>query len=367
MRRLPAWLTTGAQPARLPHKVQSARELVMRYGWNATAYQILNPGIQHWFHPNGEAVVGYLRKHRYLLVAGAPVCAAGDLSAIAQAFEQYAARQSCRVCYVCAAQRLRDLFQHSPRHCEIAVGREPVWNPLHWPDIVQRRRSLRAQLNRAANKSVHIEKTDPASAAGDPEFHRVLADWIATRGLPPLHFMVEPEVLRGVLDDRLVFAARRDNRLVAYLIASPVPARNGYLIEELARSREAPNGASELLIDTAMRHFAAANCDYVTMGLVALSGDELKRNPAWLRALMFFARAHANRFYNFRGLEQFRAKMEPGRWENISFIANEKRFSLAALYAVGAAFSGISPIRAVALGAIKGALQEIRNLRPRAR
>ena len=123
MRRLPAWLTTGAQPARLPHKVQSARELVMRYGWNATAYQILNPGIQHWFHPNGEAVVGYLRKHRYLLVAGAPVCAAGDLSAIAQAFEQYAARQSCRVCYVCAAQRLRDLFQHSPRHCEIAVGK----------------------------------------------------------------------------------------------------------------------------------------------------------------------------------------------------------------------------------------------------
>jgi phosphatidylglycerol lysyltransferase len=179
--------------------------------------------------------------------------------------------------------------------------------------------------------------------------------------------MVEPEILRGVVDDRLVFAARRGNRLVAYLIASPIPARNGYLIEELARSREAPNGTSELLIDAAMRRFAAANCDYVTMGLVALSGDELKCNPAWLRTLMFFARAHANRFYNFRGLEQFRAKMEPSRWDGVSFIANEKRFSLPALYAVGAAFSGISPIRAIALGAIKGAAQEIRNLRSRER
>jgi len=339
----------------------------MRYGWNSTAYQILNPGILHWFHPNGEAVVGYVRKHRYLLVAGAPVCAPENLSAVTKAFEHFAARQSCRVCYVCAAQRLRDLFQHSPQHCEVAVGREPVWNPLHWPDILKRRRSLRAQLNRATNKSVQIDATDPAFAANDPEFHRVLTDWIANRGLPPLHFMVEPEILRGVLDDRLVFAARRNQRLVAYLIASPVPARNGYLIEELARSREAPNGTSELLIDAAMRRFAAANCDYVTMGLVALSGDELRRNPAWLRTLMFFARAHANRFYNFRGLEQFRAKMEPSRWDGVSFIANEKRFSLPALYAVGAAFSGISPIRAIALGAIKGALQEIRDLRPRAR
>jgi phosphatidylglycerol lysyltransferase len=338
----------------------------MRYGWNATAYQILNPGIHHWFHPTIDAVVGYVRKHRYLLIAGAPVCALEDLPAVTDTFEQFAAQQSCRVCYVCAAQRLRDLFQNSPSHCEVAVGAEPVWNPLHWPDILKRRRSLRAQLNRAANKSVRIEQTDPLSAANDPQFHRVLSDWIANRGLPPLHFMVEPEVLRGVLDDRLVFAARRDNRLVAYLIASPVPARNGYLIEELARSREAPNGASELLIDAAMRRFAAANCDYVTMGLVALAGDELKHNPAWLRTLMFFARAHANRFYNFRGLEQFRAKMEPCRWDGVSFIVNQKRFSLSALYAVGAAFSGISPIRAIALGAIKGAAQEIRNLRRRA-
>ena len=31
-----------------------ARELVMSYGWNATCYQILNPGIEHWFSPNSS-------------------------------------------------------------------------------------------------------------------------------------------------------------------------------------------------------------------------------------------------------------------------------------------------------------------------
>ena len=45
----------------------SARELVMTYGWNTTAYQILNPGLQHWFAPDLPAVVAYIRRHNVML------------------------------------------------------------------------------------------------------------------------------------------------------------------------------------------------------------------------------------------------------------------------------------------------------------
>src|SRR5215472_13589189 len=115
-----------------------------------------------------------------------------------------------------------------------------------------------------------------------------------------------------------------------------------------------------------MRRFAADGRSYVTMGLVALSGDALNRNPAWLRALMFWAHAHANRFYNFRGIEAFRAKMRPASWETIYFISNEKRFSPFALYAIGGAFSGISPVLAIAMGVVHGARLEIQRLKRRA-
>ena len=344
-----------------------ARELVMRYGWNSTAYQILNPGILHWFDANSSAVVGYVRRQNYLLAAGSPVCSVESLPGVVEGFERFAADQHCRVCYVCAAGRLQELLGQSHRHCTVAVGAEPVWEPRQWAAIIDARRSLRAQLHRAINKGVRIVATEPGDAVSDSEFHRVLTEWIECRGLPPLHFMVEPEVLRGVVEDRVVFAARRHERLVAYLVASPVAARNGYLIEELARSPEAPNGTSELLIDAAMRRFADQGCGFATMGLVALSGDELKHNPPWLRTLMFLARAHANRFYNFRGLERFRAKMRPGWWEPIYFISNEKRFSIRTLYAVGAAFSGISPVRAIWLGVVKGGMQEIRGFGSRMR
>ena len=40
------------------------RRLVLEHGWNATAYQILNPGIAHWFAREGDAVIGYVTPQR---------------------------------------------------------------------------------------------------------------------------------------------------------------------------------------------------------------------------------------------------------------------------------------------------------------
>jgi phosphatidylglycerol lysyltransferase len=254
---------------------------------------------------------------------------------------------------------MRELLAGSPEHSAIAMGAQPVWNPAEWPEIVRSRRSLRAQLSRSLNKGVRIESLAPAD---DAEIRQTLLEWLQSRRLPPMHFLVEPEVLAGVVDDRILLVARRERSIVAFLVASPVTARNGFLIEELARSPRAPNGTSELLIDAAMNRFAEAGCTYATMGLVALAQGTTSGNPLWLRGLMHIARAHANRFYNFRGLERFRAKMHPANWEKLYAISNERRFSPQALYAVGGAFSGISPVRAIGIGLLKGAREEFKTL-----
>jgi phosphatidylglycerol lysyltransferase len=343
------------------HAVSQARDLVMQHGRNATAYQILNPGIGHWFSSAADAVVGYVRRGSWLLVAGEPVCAPARLPEAIQEFEAFARSGNRRVCYVCAAERMHGLLAHTGQHSAITMGAQPVWNPAEWPRV-RTYRSVRLQLNRALNKHVEIESSAPAAAAQHPEIRRTLTEWLRSRRLPPMHFLVEPEVLEGVVDDRILLVARVHHRIVAFLVASPVAARNGFLIEELARSPQAPNGTSELLIDTAMKRFADAGSSWATMGLVALARGTIGDNPLWLRALMRMARAHANRFYNFRGLERFRTKMHPAAWEKLYAISNETQFSPQALYAMGGAFSGISPVQAIALAILKGAREELRTL-----
>jgi phosphatidylglycerol lysyltransferase len=340
------------------------RDLVLRYGWNTSAYQILNPGIEHWMAPRARGVVGFVRRPKRWIAAGAPVCEPGELPRVASEFATVAReRGDSRVCYFCAMDRLRDAAAELGGHACIAIGSQPVWDPRDWPDIVRRRSSLRAQLNRARNKGIDVAAIESSALDGlKPALRDVLDDWVTSRPMPPMHFLTEPDTLDGVLADRLVYVARRDAQPVAFLVASPVPLRRGYLIEQIARGRCAPNGTAELLIDACMRDLASRDCAYVTQGLVALSPHaqaEIRRNPLWLRALMAWARAHGNRFYHFRGLEQFRQKMQPQRWETIYAIANEPHFTPATLHAVAHAFCGQSPARMLGRSMGKAARQEL--------
>jgi len=347
--------------------IEHARELVMEFGWNSTSYQILNPGIDLWFAAPANAVIGYTRRHGVLLVAGAPICPLAKLEQVCHEFELFAQARRCSVCYVCAEERLRSFFAPRSDHSTVALGAQPAWNPQDWPNLVAGHSSLRAQLRRSLNKSVRVEEMPTAEGRANAEIRDILHDWLSSRGLPPLHFLTEPHLLAGVVQDRVLLVARRDARIVAFLVTSPIPAKQGFMVELLARSREAPNGVSELLIDAAMRRFAAKHFQYGTLGLVALahaSDREIQRNPIWLQWMMRFARAHANRFYNFRGLEQFRVKMRPERWETLYAISNERRFSIRTLYAVGAAFSGIPPWMAIGVGAVKAIGEEFRRLLP---
>ncbi len=331
----------------------------MTYGRNATAYQILNPGIEHWFSAARDTVVGYVRRGSWILVAGEPVCDQRRLRDVISEFETFARDKHCRACYVLATEAMR---QTVAGYAAIAIGAQPTWNPGEWSTTVRKHRSFRAQLNRSLNKAVEVREEFAAGAREDLGIQRTLREWLASRRLPPMHFLVEPEVLSGVVEDRLLFVARRSGNVVAFLVASPVAGCNGYLIEELARSPQAPNGTSELLIDTAMQRFAELGCTYATMGLVALASGTTDANPFWLRTLMSIARAHANRFYNFRGLESFRRKMHPRAWETLYAISNERTFSPQTLYAMGGAFSGISPVRAIGIAVLKGVSEEMRTL-----
>jgi phosphatidylglycerol lysyltransferase len=97
------------------------------------------------------------------------------------------------------------------------------------------------------------------------------------------------------------------------------------------------------------------------MGLVPLAnhGDGA-RNPWWLRLISRWARAHLRRFYNFDGLESFKAKFRPHYWEPIYAISNETRFSPATFYAVVAAFTKSPPFVALLIGLGKAVRQELR-------
>ncbi|HEY8563378.1 MAG TPA: DUF2156 domain-containing protein [Pyrinomonadaceae bacterium] len=345
--------------------LRQTRRLVLAHGWNTTSYQILNPGIRRWFSKAGDAVVGFADAGGVRVVAGAPVCAPDRLAEIAAEFETDAGEAG--VCYFAAESRLESIYENSKSYAKFLLGAQPVWQPKKWAEIVARHKSLRAQINRARNKGVAVAEWTREKAHKNEDLNECLCRWLDAKGLPPLHFLVEPDTLAR-LYDRRVFVAARGAEVVGFIVLSPVATRNGWLFEQFVHRPGAPNGTVELMIDAAMRELAANGCDYATLGLSPLSTRAPIApfdNPFWLRILLAWMRKHAQRFYNFDGLDAFKAKLQPAAWEPVFAIYNRPRISLRMLYAIASVFSGNQPIRLILGGLWRAFLTEIKWLRQR--
>jgi len=344
--------------------VARARELVLTYGWNSTSFQIVNPGIQRWFSAKRDAVVGYVPAAGFRVVAGAPACEPGVLAEVAAQFEADAAIQYQRVCYFAAEERLESLYGDGT-YAKVLLGAQPVWKPADWPEIVRKHKSLRAQLNRARNKGVTVSEWSCERARNNSDLESVLHAWLESKGLPPLHFMVEPETLSR-LEHRRIFVAECRDRVVGFVVLSPVSRRNGWLFEQFPHRPGSPNGTVELMIDAGMRAIAEGGYKYATLGLAPLSTRarvEPFHNPAWLRLFLFWLRKHGQRFYNFEGLDAFKAKLRPTAWEPVFALSNEPRISFRTLFAIASAFSGNAPFRLLFGGLWRAFIVELRRLR----
>jgi len=344
-----------------PETFALARRIILKYGWNTTSYQILNPGIERWFDSTRDAVVGFSSSKKVRVVAGAPVCSNENLRKIIAEFETEAAKNHQRVCYFCAESRLESAVADLQTHSKFLLGAQPVWNPKNWAEIVKKHKSLRAQLNRARNKNVEIAEWTREKAFENPRLAECLKQWLDSKGLPPLKFLVEPDTLSRLFDRRIFVAEVKEN-IVGFILLSPVSSRNGWLFEQFIHCPNAPNGTVELMIDAAMRTLAAGGCDYATLGLAPLSKRakiEPYENPLWLKIVLAWMRKHGQRFYNFDGLDAFKAKLQPENWEPVFAISNEKKISPKTLYAIASAFSGNAPFRLLIGGLVKSAATEI--------
>lgn len=347
--------------------IARTREIVLKHGWNSTSYQIINPGISRWFSEKfDEAVTGYISNGKRRIVAGAPICDKDALPEVVAEFERDALAKGERVCYFCAESRLEAIYADSPNHAKVLLGAQPVWKPEHWAQIVSKNKSLRAQINRARNKGVTVAEWSVEQAHDNPLLKNCLHDWLAMKGLPPLHFLVEPNTLQRLYDRRVFVAERSANEVVGFIILSPVARRNGWLFEQFPHCSGAPNGTVELMIDRAMRALAEDGCDYATLGLSPLStraAVEPFENPLWLKILLAWMRKHFQRFYNFDGLDAFKAKLQPDGWEPIYAVANERQISPRTLYAIASAFSGNAPFKLFFGGLWKAVQTELKWLK----
>ncbi len=318
-----------------PHLVDDERRrvlrLLQRHGYNTTSFQVLEAGFRYWFSPDGEGAVAYVDTGRAWVAAGAPIAPEAGLASLCEGFARSARQAGRRACFFATEARLGALgwLESAP------IGLQPSWSPPHWEQTLRSTRSLREQLRRARAKGVQVRQVEPAELTSPDlplrrELERFIGAWLQTRKMAPMGFLVAVEPFHFP-EERRYFIAEHQGRLVALLVAVPIYARQGWLFEDLLRQREAPNGTSELLIDTAMRQVAAEGSQVVTLGLAPLAGEV---SPA-----LRLARRTTRLLYDFEGLRRFKARLRPDHWERIDLAWPKGSSGTVALLDALAAFT----------------------------
>lgn len=245
------------------------------------------------------------------MAGGEPVASPAEILDVAERFLGAARAAGRRAAFFATEGQLAQL----PETRRLLLGRQPVWRPADWPATLAGARSLRAQLRRARSHGVTVRALTAVEVAPGTtlraQLDALVRRWTARRALAEMGFLVQLEPF-GHLDERLLFVAERLGAPVALLSMAPVYGRRGWLFEDLLREADAPNGTSELLVDAGMRRIAAEGAEWATLGLAPLGGPV----APWLQRV----RRLAAPFFNFAGLEAFKAKLRPADWDPIWLV-----------------------------------------------
>jgi phosphatidylglycerol lysyltransferase len=304
--------------------------LLRTHGWNSTSFQVLEEGFSYAFDDEADACVAYVDTGRAWVVAGAPIAQEKDAGDVATRFATRARAARRRVAFFAVEGR----FLRRARLPSVPIGEQPTWDPSEWEATLRGAKSLREQLRRARAKGVVAravgarELVDPTSPTRRA-VEALIARWLGSRGMAPMGFLVDVQPFEYPEERRYV-VAEKDGRVAAFLAAVPVYARGGWLLEDLLRDPAAPNGTAELVVDFAMRSFAAEGCRYVTLGLAPLAGAS-----GWLRTVREWTRA----LYDFEGVRAFKAKLRPHAWEPIHLAYLPGESATVALFDALAAFA----------------------------
>jgi len=315
------------------HRMQAdrVRALLREHADSSVAWFALADDTDYFFSRNGRAVIPYRFESDVLLAIGDPVGPADELPGMLREFESHCRAHDWGFAF----------FQARPEH--LPLYREMGWRALHIGEdpvlptanftleggaIGQVRRQIRKAEQQGITVRHFLPDLEPLDAAHAPagwldEMRAVSLEWARGRHGGERGFCMgrfEAARLRDVWVSVAFHGTTR--RIEAFVTWVPVPARRGWALDLTRRRHDAAPGTMELLVVRSVEAARARGDALLSLSLSALAKvDEPSAEPATAIAVepegaepdraREFLMQHLARFYDFKGLFQWKKKFDP--------------------------------------------------------
>jgi len=304
----------------LPDPAVDLLRLYQFHGYNAHALVGISRGIRLWSSVETEGAVAYNEFGKVWLVPGDPLASEEDLVHVSESFLRAAADEERVVGFMPATEQFA---KHSSELGlrAIKIGSAPYFDLTTWAPRGDRAKKARAGVNQARRAGVQVTEVVDIDDKLVRETACLCKSWLTTRRSAIRFEWLFTVDLFQHKEQKKYFTARDVNgKLVGFLAASPIPARNGWYLEDVLRSKNAPNGTTDLLVVEVLDSLKRSGARLATLGttLMATEGgasSDVHISPMLSRVAWSVARCFSL-FYNFNGVRRFKTKFAPSWWES---------------------------------------------------
>jgi len=203
----------------------------------------------------------------------------------------------------------------------VKIGASPYFDLQNWNPRGNTAKKLRLGVNHGRKAGISVEQVYEVDERFRQEVTDLSESWIGTRRAGIKFGWLFELIPFQNADAKKFFAARHsEGNLVGLLAASPIPAREGWYLEDVLRRADSPNGTADLLVFEALRMLANEGAKLATLGTVPLSEngiDEVSSSGNYIaKRAIGLSRSKLNSLYNFEGLRCFKSKFVPTWWES---------------------------------------------------
>ena len=265
-----------------------------------------------------DGVVPYLEAPRAAVVWSDPLCTPTNVGAALGAFAAAMQAEGRGVCAVAVSDETARAAM-AVGYSAFKIGEQPRFDLATWQQPRGNRgKKLRWAVNHARAAAVEIEEyriSCGRDARLDAEIAEVLARWRTGLDRPEPQSFMRTEPFEAAEHKRL-FIARRDGRAEAFLACAHLPAANAWYLEDVVRSPDSVNGATELLVVEALRRFAREGAASASFALAPMRrvDEQLDRRSAVIGRILSVVFRGFDRRYGFRAIARYEERFEPSEW-----------------------------------------------------
>lgn len=256
MKNIPPLITTEL-------KAQSIPTLVREYGSSSSICCLAHDYL--FYSTEGiDGAIGFKMAAGCAVVMGEPLCKEEDKIPLALAFKETMSKQKTPILYVTVSETFSKKAYGSICYSLIEVVDELICNPQQDPKIGSKGRLLRSKVKQARRYGITTYEYTGNDPSLERSLQKIALDWLSERRGPQI-FLSSVDLFAVTEGRRWVYAVHQ-NEIIAVALLQQMSACNGWLMQLLLTLKKAPNGTSELLVDSCIDILRKEGCSHLSFG-----------------------------------------------------------------------------------------------------